>query len=1821
MADQPNSGTEDLEKLWQQGTGVSAPTSSGPAQPPAPAASGERTFEAPLAAKLARYRVLDTGKRGTIDLRDDVEGSPTEGKIWTGARGSVVELPEHVARAVPAGMLEPAELSSLAAPPVDLEASWASAKPIAPTQASPQDQVADVAGRDQRRGELLAYQARDATDPKKAADALRIAGATGFSPAFALQDDGGLRKAWDEDKVDWHQVVQQSPAVARYLESDPVRFAAARSDVASLTGIEWALTGRLIDSAVGQDEQGQPVRKVEWVPPSWYAALRTGLKEQRLVLAETREAVGLGSPENRALASQLTQESGQDLGGDSILAKGWLGLWKLLPMMGGAAAATALGGPAGAGVFFGYQAFGPSFARRAEQTDEKGEKHPTAARLWALGEAVPQGVVGSIGFGPIVRGLLPGVVEKAGAATIERALAERSVTKALAKAVATYGEHYALGAATVAAQGAVSAAVDQAANATTYGGQVDAGAVPKAAWRGFVTGLEDMLLVSAVGPARDFVRDVGRASASADSATRLEVATKDAAASKLLDNSPEEFEHLVGEMKSGRASTAYVGLDAWDSYWRAREVEPRAMASIVVGDGGAAYGEASATRGELAIPIDRFLGQLSKGGHAQALLEDVRLSLDELTPRQLRAEQERLQTRTSEAVAGAEGEQSPIEREWFTPEELARYDEASKSAHTAAEEELARRIAAGGRRENEEWFRSERERLAREVETELDADPVQRALLFLQKGEMRGGPEMQAAAAMLKDEQGRPLKLDRAEIVERYGKYLAGQLGDRFRGIYAGKSSEGAPVDDVASVLRFDSADDLVYGLKDAVPRAEHLKAETQRRLDDLYGRALLDDPEKLAAAAMDAAHNDAAARKSLLELRALARKLDPEARARPIVDLEVLKRTAERLLSEKTIGAISPAYYLQAERAASRRAFELVREGKLHQAFAEKESQVLDQLLYRAARDLKDELDAGEEVLKGAARAPWRSALGKADPAYRDAHDRILEAVRLAAAPVPGPGIERGGIEELVARAALDAQDLAFDVDGLRELFANPRPWKLLTPAEALNVVDAVKSLRHIANERNEMALLGRRMDRDQVIEEARAAAEKNLPEQPKVPRDPLVGNRLLRNMRLAGQSIDALLLDIQSIAHMLDGGDRDGIFHKLFIDGRLAARDKRNDLTRAYLEQITEKFEKSGLDRKRLYERVDVSKELPLSPELAKTWQDGPVTRANLLMMALNMGNESNRERFLGGFGWRADDVLEALSKHLNAKEWRWVQDVWDSLEGFYPEMARVHEEETGLVPKKIKATPFRATAADGTTVEMAGGYYPAKYDPRPGSMKRTGEKQLAQDVADFFQGNYTRAPSVRASHAKERAEHFQDLVNLNWGNTPGHVSQVIQDIAFRKYVKQTATLLLDNRFANVMVQRLGEERAKVLRPWLQAVANITADTVPEHLRFVDRVFSELKSRAAIAALGWSIPRALGDLTDPAIAVSAGLVSAKHLAIVSAKQMGAWGETRRFVLESSGEVRDRTEHLAQNFRVAMGEMGSASGMTHPVLRGMRETAYWTMELVDRLVTTPTWMARYQQSLAEGRPHERAVRDADDVIRKILPPHDVADKPAILRDRRGLGALLLFYGHANKMFNVFRSSADDLARQWRSEEASAGDKAGAVARFAGTVLAVSIVNGVIAEYLSGRGKEENETGAEWLARKLISALCYPFPFLGSAGDWVAGKVLTGKAKPLSLRQAPALSFAQDMVNRIGKTVEEWQDGEPEAGKVAMETAELLLGVGVGAPTRQAHATLGYWSGIAKREIVPRGPFDFLGGSIYGEQDSERAANPLRDAQDVVSGK
>lgn len=1120
---------------------------------------------------------------------------------------------------------------------------------------------------------------------------------------------------------------------------------------------------------------------------------------------------------------------------------------------------------------------------------------------------------------------------------------------------------------------------------------------------------------------------------------------------------------------------------------------------------------------------------------------------------------------------------SPTVTAAMTPEERAAYREAVVGARLASEQDLARRTADL----ESDKLNEERARITAEVTAEVDRQPVYRAMRYLQRGELVGedGQPVETPETML-DPKGKPYKLNRAVFVERYGAEAARRMP---RGIFERSKKAGVDVEQLAPLLGFEGGLDLVEAFGNAKPRDRLIEREAQSRIDEAYGPAL----KRIADAAMAAVHNDDAARATLLALRAMAKQVNPSAAARiRTVDLKTLKDSAARMVGETPVGAIDPARYARAERDSALKAAEFWGAGDKEKALEHEEARLFNQVLYRAAHDAAEHLDKVKDKLESTSDAV-RGNLGKAHESFRDVHDSLLAAVGFGE-----PVKNAATIDQLQRHAEADGQTIDFDVAAMRRLLAKPTEWSSLSvdQAEALN--DAITNIRHLAAQANELELAGRKQVKDAWFAEFAEKLEQRTP----LPPAPMGGSQLESTwdkVKHLGRGADAILTDVaETYSHLLDVGDRSGPMHRLLVDARLEAREKATKLTKEVLKRVDEAWENMPAEVRDLRDqKVDVAHLLPV-PAGAEGLLAPVYDRSSIWMLFLNWGNEGNRQRIRDGNGWTDDNVAKVLGG-LKPAEVKFLKGVADTIESLYPAIAELHEKRTGLRLGKVEATPIDI---NGETVP--GHYFPLKYLP---DLSRAGQYQEGEAIKSLFAPTYVR-PGTSKGHTKERQQKVNAPVDLSWGVVPAHLSQVIHDISYGEWVRQAGGVVLDPRFKALVTQYLGKERADEFVPWLRDVANARADSAAAaQSAFTRKLGSFARNRVAVAVMGHNLKQVLQQVLDPWNASQEG-VGAQHIASAYVKVNG-WlaGLVELPEFELSKELEYRDASLKDNLRQRLAEMGPTG---KGVGRIVSETAFALFELSDRYTTRVTWKAAFDAAQTEGLPREEAAARADDVVRRAYASHDVAEKPPIMRNKHGIGGVLMFYGFANRLYNSQRRGID---------MSSGGDGVSAVpfvARNAARLMMLGLT-GAACSYLAGRGPKKDEDFEKWLAWKIALEPINTVPFMGSAMERVV------KGEKASARAAPELTLMNDTIEMVGGLVEQaphLADGDAKAWK-AMEAAVLAGLFLAGGPVVQTKATGDYLRKTATGETRPRNAADVAAG-VVGYDEKRRT--PLTDLGDAI---
>jgi hypothetical protein len=316
-------------------------------------------------------------------------------------------------------------------------------------------------------------------------------------------------------------------------------------------------------------------------------------------------------------------------------------------------------------------------------------------------------------------------------------------------------------------------------------------------------------------------------------------------------------------------------------------------------------------------------------------------------------------------------------------------------------------------------------------------------------------------------------------------------------------------------------------------------------------------------------------------------------------------------------------------------------------------------------------------------------------------------------------------------------------------------------------------------------------------------------------------------------------------------------------------------------------------------------------------------------------------------------------------------------------------------------------------------------------------------------------------------------------------------------------------------------------------------------------------------------------------------------------------WGQFREFGL--SKEIAAREVNFKEDLRRTL----NAAGLGEPGLwRKVGETQFRMYEWIDRFTGRVTFKAAFDAARAEGLPEADAARRGDDAVRRVLASHDIAEKPRLMRSKSGWGAIVMFYGYANRGWNQRFRARDDVARLWGNEEATAGDKAVAVANYAAKMLALAVI-GTGAAYMAGRGPKKKDDWTEWAATQVALEPLHEWPIIGGVAEKVA------KGERADARTEPGLAYMLDTVNRVEDLVKKTNSNTLTGEDKIWVGVDSILGLTLGG---QVAETADYAHKLATGQTRPRGPGDVASGLIYGER-KEPVRTPLTDLQGLISGQ
>ena len=817
----------------------------------------------------------------------------------------------------------------------------------------------------------------------------------------------------------------------------------------------------------------------------------------------------------------------------------------------------------------------------------------------------------------------------------------------------------------------------------------------------------------------------------------------------------------------------------------------------------------------------------------------------------------------------------------------------------------------------------------------------------------------------------------------------------------------------------------------------------------------------------------------------------------RSIEPLGVLRRVSEIIAGLQPVrevdSGIQKAVSNQRKSSLEGKSFEA--KGQWAKSLAAHKDALINTLLANELRIAQKEIAKFDSLAVRLASANGQSDLGKGAPRYRNAAGYILQ--RLGLMDMPEERVNQPSIESLLS--IQEIEPVRSELLALLEKTPNPEDMTVKELKTIRDVLSVIKTSADISSQ----VMRGSKMV-DLVFAEGEVVAA--ILEHSKA-KPPLKGEASKTKWDKTVEAADRLsmkLLNPVDIFRDLSGDDFDSVLMKYFIDPMRDAKAVEADLINGSLKTITEAFDSIDDKTLALFQQ-------PITPVLARQMFPNhiadylPGKRIEIVMMAFNVLNPGNLQRLLDGRNITLEEVQAALNS-LTKEEIGWVNTVTKAIESFQKPSFDQEEQLTGVRPEAIVGTSMKLR--NGV---LNGAYFPAVYERHSSLMTELAASRAASEVMDP-----TYIPSgTPHGFLKGRSDKVVAAISLNPASIMRHLHQAAHDIAFRQPLMSASRLLLQPNVQNALQSRIGAHRKGEILQWMKDVG--AAQSASQH-----SVLSEIASGASrimsSQLLGYNFPAALGDAANFGQVLAVTNLKTGHLAKGAVQYMSGFREAHKFALEKSKWMRSADGSIKKAYQKQVDRLTASKAdrfFNHGFLGFYKDHQFDLMEASNHAVSTPIFLGAYHQGIAEGMGEEKAIRFADDVLSRVMPSHNVVDQAGILRDKNGVGAMVIFYSYQNTVYRSVRNIATSV-------QSGTISKADGLKR----AMAVFFCMSIIGELLMLRGPEsgdgdpedgpnrEAKKWARWVSRKMVLSPVDLLP--GGFGSKFQSLALKKKANPLS---------------------------------------------------------------------------------------------------------
>ena len=571
---------------------------------------------------------------------------------------------------------------------------------------------------------------------------------------------------------------------------------------------------------------------------------------------------------------------------------------------------------------------------------------------------------------------------------------------------------------------------------------------------------------------------------------------------------------------------------------------------------------------------------------------------------------------------------------------------------------------------------------------------------------------------------------------------------------------------------------------------------------------------------------------------------------------------------------------------------------------------------------------------------------------------------------------------------------------------------------------------------------------------------------------------------------------------------GGKDGAIMHYLYNTLFDAQEKKSEALEKNAERLKTILEQYYTD----YERQQMSEK-----KLGIALTDGTeLTKENVLSMALNWGNEGNRSRLVAGLSektpYTEKDITEIFEKTMTAKDWAFVQEMWDYLNEHGDAVNEVVEKTTGTPMKRVAPDAFTIVdAATKKTLNIRGGYYPIRYKP---GKPVTTENELAT-MAESVGGARVFGAGMGSTKNRAAGPSSKPMpLDLSLDVLYRHIDQQIHIATMRIACRDVYKLLNHAAVEDMVTKSFGGEAYKELKEWVETTWQ---EPINKRL-YVENLADELRANTVTAIMAFRVSTAALNFANIApMADRLGAVNAVRAMLLYLKN---WNEIRDFVRNDSVFMRNRAHNMDRDLNT---QGKNIFGGKTPFRKFLIQWGAAFMKETDMLFSIPTYYwtyrERYNKELMEGTDEiiarERAHHEAHEAVRSIFGSSDAIDRSAYQRDNS------LFIKSVTPFFSFFNAQMNAVWEKYyagrynQHKESFVKRYAAFVRSFLYRYLAMSAIETLLRMGMEAfAGGDDKKKKEEWYKRFLrewaansLSGVTSAFVGINAASELASGMI------------------------------------------------------------------------------------------------------------------